>query len=340
MPLIDPASVSWDSLKKAYKSHIQTVGSQTTKDTYPYLAEKIIHYFKTEKNIHPLRVNETDIKAFISWLRTKGCTKGANVRGCAKATCNKYLQALRVMFDWLIDEKLIKENPARKVKTFSELDEKTPRILFPDEFLKFKNGLKDNIHLLHGYFAEIMLTYIMTGLRRSELLNLKLKDINFDHGYIVVHKDNNIKRGRSIHIHPQLMNIFKSVIRKNISRNGTQKEDNYFFGGGSAPLVRHDVMTRTFDRFREAIKMPKGLTLHSLRHTFITYMLSDGADLRDVMIYTGHKKLSTLQKYLHLIPKSKPAITSLSFGGEIDKLTRINTTKKLLKTTLKTIKKA
>jgi len=344
VPLIDPASVTWDRLKEAYKSHIKTVGSQTTKDTYPYLTEKILQYFKTDKNISPLKIQETDVKTFISWLRVKGCTKGDNVRGCAKATCNKYLQVLRVMFDWLIDEKLIKENPARKVKTFSELDEKTPRILFPDEFQKFKEGLKDNAHLLHGYFAEIMLTYIMTGLRRSELLNLKLKDINFDHGYIVVHKDNNIKRGRTIHIHPQLMRIFKSVIGKNLIRNGKQKEHNaYFFGGGSDPLVRYDVMTRTFDRFREAIKMPKGLTLHSLRHTFITYMLSDGADLRDVMHYTGHKKLSTVQKYLHLIPKSRPAIASLSFGGEIDKLTdieSIKSTKKLLKKIQKTAKKA
>jgi site-specific recombinase XerD len=342
MPLTDPSMITWDSLKQAYESHVKTVGSEFTRMTYPYLAEKILKYFKDEKNISPLKVHDTDIKDFISWLRTRGCTKGDTVKGCAKATCNKYLQVLRIMFDYLIEKKLLKENPARKIKAFSELDTRAPRILFPDEFKNFTVGLKNNTHLLHGYFAEIMLTYIMTGMRRSELLNLKTKDINFDHGYLIVRKDNNIKRGRTIHIHPQLMRIFESVIRKNLDRIvGKQKvHDAYFFGSGSEPLVRYDVMTRTFDRFRKAIKLPSGLTLHSLRHTFITYMLSDGADLRDVMNYTGHKKLSTIQGYLQLIPKSAPAITALSFGGKIEKLTDIKTTKKLLKSTTKKAKKS
>lgn len=298
------ASITWEQLETVYLKHVRKVGSDTTRKDYPYSARAVLAYFKSTD---PARIREADINEFIQQRRHKDI---------AKATCNKNLTVLRIMFDHMVEAGAMPYNPARKIKDFTDVEERLPRVVYPAELKVFLKGIRKYHLWLRGYFAEMMLTYLYTGLRRSELLGLKLSDINFDHLYIRVERTKNNKE-RIIEIHPNLVPVLYAVIGK----NGEQK-GRYFFGGHDTWLVTDDAVSRSFSRFLTGMNkdekgkkinmLPEGITLHSLRHTFISYLLQSGADLKSVQEIAGHKKLATTYKYIHLLP-GKNTVSNINF---------------------------
>jgi site-specific recombinase XerD len=92
-------------------------------------------------------------------------------------TINQDLKVLRKYLDIAVNKGWLKENPARKVKLLPEPKGRIPRCLYPDEINKIFQYLPQFNHLLHGEFEFIFLCLIYTGLRRSELCNLKPENI-------------------------------------------------------------------------------------------------------------------------------------------------------------------
>ena len=304
--IIPAHQLTWDKLLQVYKDHVTKVGSDMTRVTYPYRANVVIEYFK---NISPLQMTEKLIDDFFTAQRKKNKQK---------STINKYLTVLRIMFDYLVQIGAMTENPARKVTYFKITDERQPRILYPDEFKRFMQGIKAHSHLCCGYFAEMCMTYIYTGLRRYELVFLQSSNINLRSRKIIIKGKGN--KERVLDIHPHLLPVFQSVLKKN-NRNASkkmEKEKIYLFGGGKETVVNYSEVSKAFRKFRCAINFPSGITLHSLRHTFITYLLSSGVDLREVQAIAGHERISTTQKYLQLIPREHPAINALDYNQFID----------------------
>jgi len=291
---LHPDDITWDKLEQVYKDHIKMVGSVMTQKTYPSKLTAIREYFGA---YCPVEIDKQRIREFILYQRDKGRQK---------STCNKYLSILRVMFDYLVQEKAIKENPARKIKYFTQLEERVPRILYPEEFKMFLSKLQGFSHLCHGYFAEMVLTYLYTGMRRYELVYLKRDAVNFGHKTITIQGKGS--KERIIEIHPALVPVLKAVIKKNNGNKGF-----YFFGGKNSPTVSYDRMTKSFKKFVSDIKLPEGIKLHSLRHTFISYLLAAGADIKYVQSIAGHEKLTTTQRYTHLIPRKKAQVGLLSY---------------------------
>lgn len=297
IPIIAPAGITWDTLENIYLRHIRTVGSENTRAVYPYIARRITEYFG---HSNPLKIKDEHIKTFIDTMRDAGK---------AKSTINKYLSALRIMFDYPVQQKLIPENPARRIKNFNSAEERIPRVLYPDEIQQFIQKLDQHSHLLKGYFREMMLMYLYAGLRRQELLRLYKSNVNLKGGYIRVEKTKNNKE-RIVQIHPVLESVIEAILRRNGENKG-----KYLFGGLDMPCLRPHSVTRAFFRFCRNANLPDGITLHSLRHTFITYLLKAGNDLKSVQTIAGHKKLSTTYKYIHLI-NSKQTVSKIDFKAE------------------------
>lgn len=300
IPLLPPQQITWEMLGQVYKNHIVTVGSEMTRSTHPYRTARIMEYFRA---IHPVDVTDTVIHEFITACRNKGY---------AKDTINKYLTALRIMLDFLVDEGFKDENPARKIPYLKASPQNIPRILYPDEFKKFLAGIRASSHLCRGYFAEMVMMYLYTGLRRYELLYMKTENINFSHKTVKVLGKGS--KDRLIEVHDTLIPVLKSVIRKNGRRKGP-----LFFGGMKEPVVRYNEVSKAFKKFREDINLPEGVKLHSLRHTFISYLLAAGADIEYTRQIAGHESLRTTQKYTHLIPRREPQIGRLNYDKFIDK---------------------
>lgn len=284
--------LTWDELETSYLKRFKSIASKSSWASYPYKVRVVVNYF-LQKGVSPVSAAKTDIEAYMMYERSQGKAKG---------TCNKHLGILRIMLDKAVELGAITDNPARKVKMFKDTTERVPRILFPDEFAAFYDELDRNTHLLGGYFKELMFTYLYTGARCSELLRVKVSDVNIKQGYITIQETKN-SQGRIVEIHPNLMPTINAVMTKNA--NGL-----YFFGGKDKPLCLSPSVTHAFMK----LNVPDGVTLHSLRHTFITYMLQSGNDLKTVQKAAGHKLLSTTFRYTHFIP-SKNTVSKIKYGN-------------------------
>lgn len=291
-------------METAYLRHVMKEGSDSTRQVYPFIIKPILRHFES---MEPVRITTADIIAFITARRAADRSKG---------TCNKYLSALRIMFDYLVSIHAIETNPARAVKDFTDTRERVPRVLYPEELQTFFEKLK-GCKEIYGYFGDMCMMYLYTGLRRAELLRLRIADVSLRNKTIRVEKTKNNKE-RIVEIHPLLVPTLKSVLQ----RNG-QSKDGYFFGGRDVPLCKEKTITRAFSRFaaggtgiNKVRVLPAGVTLHSLRHTFITYLLKSGCDLKTVQAIAGHKKITTTHRYLHLIPGSENVSKIEFFTGD------------------------
>jgi site-specific recombinase XerD len=219
------------------------------------------------------------------------------------------------MFSELLDKGLISVNPVEGVKVPGKVIKKIPRILFTNELKIFFEELKNHTSLCQGYFAEMLLTYLYTGLRRIELVYLMTQNINFTDKLIIIRGKGS--KERIVDILPPLMPVMQSVINKNDNRNG-----KYFFGAYNKPIIHEDTLSHKFKDFISNVKLPNSISLHSLRHTFISYALKvSGGDIKYVQQLAGHSDLKTTAQYIHLIPMKESPIAQLDYKKffEIDK---------------------
>ena len=300
---------TWDRLEDVYRKHVQSVGSPSTRKSYPYKIRPVIEHFR---KLPPAGLTVALINEYISGRR----------KTVSKATVNKELSGLRTMLDYLVDLGVMKENPARKVKRFSDLPERLPRCFSPEELKKIL--LKANTHIAcRGYFAELINAYLFTGMRRYELIHLKTSGIDFKKKMIRIRGKGD--KDRIIDMHPALNGVFQSVIRKNRARKVPPGE--YFFGGGRQPFMTEDSVGRAFRRFLQDSGISGNNSIHTLRHTFITYLLDSGVSIRRVQEIAGHSSMKTTFKYTHIVPTRDRTVGRLDY----DRYLPLKSTKKVLK---------
>lgn len=288
-----PGEVTWVMLEKHYINYIKRVGSPSTQQSYPHKIKPVMeHFIETS----PLSIDKTQIDQYITMRRKK----------VARATVNKELIALRTMLDHLIEIGVMDNNPAREIKLFSDLPQRLPRCLAPDELKSIMKAM-NNYFACKGYFAEIIITYLFTGMRRYELLNLKINQIDFRRRFIrIIGKGD---KERRIDLHPVLLKeIFPEVIKKNEHRRG-----DYFFGGYEKPLMNDNSLGRAFRIFLRRHGLYNENSLHTLRHTFLSYLIDAGVNIKKVQEIAGHESLKTTMKYLHVVPSKNSDIAKLDY---------------------------
>jgi integrase/recombinase XerD len=289
--------ITWDRLEAYYREHIRKVGSPSTRRSYPNKIKPLLEHFRKTS---PLDLNKEKIEEYRSLRRNK----------VSKATVNKEIIALRIMLDHLVEAGVMDKNPAREIKLFSDLPQRLPRCLTPDELKRVMKKMK-NYFACGGYFAEIIVTYLFTGLRRYELLTLKTSAIDFKNHYVrIIGKGN---RERRIELHPLLVKqIFPSVIRKNKKRGGP-----YFLGAFKKPLMNEDSLSRAFRVFLQRSGLysesDNDISLHTLRHTFLSYLIDAGINIKKVQEIAGHTSIKTTMKYLHVVPSKTTEIEKLDY---------------------------
>lgn len=211
-------------------------------------------------------------------------------------TVNHDLKVLRKYLDIAVNKGWIKENPARKITLLPEPKARIPRCFYPEELKTFFQGLKKFRHLLHGELEFIIRCLIYTGLRRSELLNLKPENIKLHLRQI--HLIGKGQKARIVGIHQALVKEFKKRVQR---------------GYILPPDINPSSITHTFKKVIRSLGLPEALTLHSLRHTYISYLLEKGVPTKLVKERAGHVSLSTTDHYTHAIPNKKVEEDVLDF---------------------------
>lgn len=271
-----------------------------------------LQYLEFEKRFspHTLAAYQSDLQQFSSFLaNTYEITsvnevKHTHIRSwivelmqekIQPRSINRKLSCLKTFFKYLQKRKLIAKNPMQKIVA-PKMGKRLPAfvnkqkidLLFKDvDFGKGYSGLRNRtmLELLYG-----------TGMRRSELIGLKVEDVNLDQATLKVLGKGN--KERMIPLSPHLMEILKEylIFRKEV-----------FGSASSAPLLLTDKGQKMYPklvynlvkRYLSVVTTIEQRSPHVLRHSFATHLSDNGADLNAIKELLGHASLAATQVYTH-----------------------------------------
>ncbi|TKJ41168.1 hypothetical protein CEE37_05750 [candidate division LCP-89 bacterium B3_LCP] len=200
------------------------------------------------------------------------------------STASIRLRAIRSAFGWAFDkpgQKYLRINPFAQKRIIPTPEKpKLPLCIPPDEKARFFEAINDNDHLqLFKFFA-------LTGCRRSDALNLKWSDIDYEKHQITIRQS---KTGNSIiiPINLELMQVLKSL---------DQCKPKPFNYSGSW-------ITHLFQRYRKAAGLSSRYHLHCMRHTAAVDMIRKGVHLKKVSQMLGHSSIMTTEIYSRMLPE-------------------------------------
>lgn len=187
---------------------------------------------------------------------------------------------------------------------FSKLDiprtkrkRRLPVVLTKDEVKRLLNMISNNKHRL-----MISLAY-GAGLRLSEVINVKVGDLNFDEGTIHI---KNAKGGKD-----RITTLPEGITQELMELGWMKQFGDYMFESNRGGKLSGRSLQLVFKRAVELANLRKSLTFHSLRHSFATHMLESGANLRQIQSMLGHTDIRTTQLYLHVSKASLGVVPSL-----------------------------
>lgn len=230
-------------------------------------------------------VSFSDIKKYLSSLKND-----------SSRTVAHYLTVINSFYVFLLNEGIIKENPCNNIQA-PKLPKKLPNFLTEEEIDKL---LDVELSTMYDYRNKAMLELLYaTGLRISELINLKINDIDLHNCFVRV-----FGKGKKERIVPisdlaiKYLDIYINEYRNQIL--GDIISDYLFISNAKSNITRQGF----FKIVKKQCKLKgieKDVSPHVLRHSFATHLLKHGADLRVIQELLGHEDISTTQIYAHLV---------------------------------------
>jgi len=264
--------------------------SQATLDSY---SADVIRYqeFLLENGVD--RLSDTDTALILKHLiRLRNSGLGARSRA-------RHLVSIRGIYRFAVQEKLLKHDPSRLVD-LPKLSLKLPDVLAVDEIARLLNS--PDISKPVGVRDAAMLELLYAaGLRVSELVNLKLQDINLEAGFVRVFGKGAKERLVPIGLPAKTKIAFYIENARKIALKN-QLSPYLFIARAGKPITRQGFW-KLLRRYGDQAQIYKKISPHSLRHSFATHLLEGGADLRAVQIMLGHVDISTTQIYTHVTRK-------------------------------------
>lgn len=282
--------MNWTSYIKSYQSYLQLERgmSQNTIDNYILDIEKLCLFLDENKiNISPIEIGDELVQEFIYSI-----SKNLNPRSQARI-----ISGLKSFFSYLIFEKFRKESPLELIES-PKTGQRLPDTLSVAEVdqlitaidLSTKEGERNRaiIETLYG-----------CGVRVSELVGLKISDLFFDEGFIKITGKGNKQRFVPIgKITQKYIEIYKNTDR-NMLKIQKGHEDTLFLNRRGRQLTRSMIFA-IIKNLALQINLQKNISPHTLRHSFATHLLENGADLRSIQLMLGHESITTTEIYVHL----------------------------------------
>jgi len=237
------------------------------------------------------------LKADLEVLTTetlRGFFVSHRLNGNAPRTILNIMQGIKSFCSFLVKRGYLKENPCNSLEK-PKLARRLPDFLDEGEA---KELLQTCISLKRSYKSKwyrdvaIISMFLLTGIRKRELLNLKLKDINLDRGYICVTAKN---KERIVPLNDTAKGFLEDYLKVRPKR----KHIDYLFlstNRKNSPLTQQGLYN-LFDELKKKVGFKKKVTPQILRHTFCTLMLRNGVNLRDIQLLAGHSDISTTARF-------------------------------------------
>ena len=214
-------------------------------------------------------------------------------------TQGRIISTLKTFFNFLVLEKLINDSPIENID-YPKIDSKIPLVLTTDEIDKLIScAFSKKFGLRNQTIIEIMYS---CGLRVSELTEMKISNIFFDESLIKILGKGNKERFIPLSsTAKKLLYNYITYNRKNLSQD-KQSIDIVFLNNRGKKLTRVMVYNIINDAALEA-KINKKISPHTLRHSFATHLIENGASIISIQKMMGHENVVTTEKYLHVNKK-------------------------------------
>tara|TARA_B100000989_G_scaffold298539_1_gene288338 strand:- start:2172 stop:3029 length:858 start_codon:yes stop_codon:yes gene_type:complete len=268
---------------------------------------KFIDYLSYEKkySIHTIRSYKSDIEGFLIFLKKNDTPIDNDLNysfirqwivelaesKISTVTINRKISSLKSYFKFLVTIGCLSKSPTeghRNLKTKGTIVEP-----FSEKEIEkiFKNFSNHDVNERDKLIIEFL---YCTGVRRQELINLKVSDINFETQLIRVLGKRNKER-----LVPMLPNL-KHSIEKYLLKNKSE----YLFSSKNGGMISKSTIYRIINKYFRKVSTKVKLSPHVLRHTFATHLLNNGADINSIKEILGHNSLSSTQIYTKIkMPK-------------------------------------
>jgi len=270
-----------------------------------------LNKFCKKKSLNIVKLDENKLEDYLSKFINQGFEKTSLAR-----KISTYTQ----FFDFLIEEKLIANNPIKNIKQ-PKLDSKLPFIISVEDIQSLINNSKQdksNFGIRLNCMIEIMYA---SGIRVSELVTMTLASLYQDKNFIIITGKGN--KERLIPISKDTQDTINNYLKIRKFFFNKNKEVKWLF-----PSKQSKVGHITRQRFSQLLSLLsdkaglkiKKISPHKLRHAFASHLLANGADLRSLQQMLGHEDISTTQIYTHIlderlkqIVKDKHPLSKVSF---------------------------
>lgn len=299
------------------------------------LSNDFLNVIKSTKNLSDKTIiaYSSDLNDFCIYLSNNQLQKDIvldytsyllNIRQLQESTIKRKLVVLKMFFDFLYQNKHIKQNYYQHYTFKFKKERKLPKTLSIDEAAKLISHLSDNTKKDASSFSfwkacrdlALIDLLISTGIRIEEASNISLEDIVFSEQTILIHGKGRKQRLIYISCDETWTNLLSWIkIRNNIKSNTNKIFVNRFGNQISIHGIEY-----IYNSVKKSCGINEHSTPHYLRHTFATNLLANGADLRSVQEILGHSSVTTTEIYTEVTVKHKKQIlTKYNYRNSIQK---------------------
>ncbi|WP_142128594.1 site-specific tyrosine recombinase XerD [Bacillus sp. GN17] len=276
--------------------------------------EDYMHFLTVEKGLSKNTIDsyKRDLKSYSLYIKNVEGMEGWNEvsrvnivqflghlgdQGKSSKTVARHVASIRSFHQFLLREKAVEQDPTVHLET-PRTERKLPKILSLSEVEALLEAPDATTPLGMRDKAMLELLYA-TGIRVSELIGMKLDDLHLNMGFIrCIGKGN---KERIIPIGQTAMNVLGDYLEHSRLklRSGKERDDHLFLNHHGRGMSRQGFW-KNLKALQKKANIEKDLTPHTLRHSFATHLLENGADLRAVQEMLGHADISTTQIYTHV----------------------------------------
>ena len=265
-------------LEKKYSDHTLLAYSNDIESFFSFLKSEF-------KQLDHEKVNYSQVRYWITKLVDKGLSNG---------TINRKVSSLKAYYKYLVKIEVLKSSPLLNHKALKQ--NKKIQIPFSEDEIKAVLELNINNHFDDIRNKLIVELLYSTGIRRAELINLKLTDVDINQNQIKVLG----KRNKERYI-PLMKSVQDTISLYLIKRNLLDKIDDkpYLFLTKKGKKIYSALVYRVVKNYFNQASTKVKKSPHILRHSFATHLLNNGADLNSVKELLGHSSLASTQVYTH-----------------------------------------
>lgn len=264
-------------LKNVKKSSDNTVAS------YKRDLLKLNNFLKGTGQSNINSINETNLNSYVLYIEKQGMSM---------ATVSRNIASIKSFFAFLLKEGVISSDPSEHIKP-PKIEKKVPDVLTISEVNKLLAQPGDNTPKEIRDRAMLELLYA-TGIRVTELVTLRITDVNLKMGFIECHDSN---KSRIIPMEETAQRALSTYITE--VRGDMCKDSDYLFSNCKGSPMTRQGFWKIIKYYAAKAGIDKDITPHMIRHSFASHLINNGADLKAVQEMLGHVDISTTQIYLN-----------------------------------------